>query len=163
MPARDSASSAGRLKPNPCIIAQVNITRASLSRVPARVLTKKVAIAWDGSARAARAIRDGLDLLGKADHVAIATVVGMKGSEGLQSADELMKYLALYGIRSDIAVLTNSPGDDEGLPLRQFAASQQVDLLVMGAFVHSRLRQAILGGITHSLLADCPVPIVMSH
>jgi len=124
---------------------------------------KKVAIAWDGSAQASRAIRDGLDLLGKADHVAIATVVGMKGSEGLQSADELMKYLALYGIRSDIAVLTNSPGDDEGLPLRQFTASQQVDLLVMGAFVHSRLRQAIMGGMTHSLLADCPVPIVMSH
>lgn len=39
LPARDSASSAGRLKPNPCIIAQVNITRASLSRVPARMLT----------------------------------------------------------------------------------------------------------------------------
>lgn len=124
---------------------------------------KRVAIAWDGSAQAARAVRDGLDLLLKADHVAIATVAGMKGSEGLQSADELMGYLALYGIRSDIAVLANSSGNDEGLPLRQFTASKQVDLLVMGAFVHSRLRQAILGGMTRSLLADCSVPIVMSH
>ncbi|MBN9038275.1 MAG: universal stress protein [Pseudaminobacter sp.] len=124
---------------------------------------KKVAIAWDGSAQASSAVRDGLDLLAKADHVVIATVAGIKGSEGLRSADELMKYLALYGIRSEIAVLANSPGNDEGLPLRQFAASQQVDLLVMGAFVHSRLRQAILGGMTRSLLADCPVPIVMSH
>jgi nucleotide-binding universal stress UspA family protein len=122
-----------------------------------------VAIAWDGSAQASRAVRDGLDLLGKADHIAIATVAGMKGSEGLQSADELMEYLALYGIRSDIAVLTNSPEDDESLPIRQFAASQQVDLLIMGAFVHSRLRQAILGGMTRSLLADCPIPMVMSH
>jgi nucleotide-binding universal stress UspA family protein len=124
---------------------------------------KKVAIAWDGSVQAARAVRCSLDLLLEADHVAIVTVVDTKGSEGLRSADELMTYLSLYGIKAEIAVIAAVPGDDEGLPVRQFVANQQMDLLVMGAFVHSRMRQAILGGMTRSLLEDCPVPIVMSH
>lgn len=124
---------------------------------------KRVAIAWDGSAQVARAVRDSLDLLLKADHVTIATIVDIKGSQGLQSADELVEYLALYGITSDIAVIASIPGDDEGLPLRQFVVNQQADLLVMGAFVHSRLRQAILGGVTRSLLAQCPVPVFMAH
>jgi nucleotide-binding universal stress UspA family protein len=124
---------------------------------------KKVAIAWDGSAQAARAVRGSLDLLLEADHVAIITVVDTKGSEGLRSADELVKYLSLYGIRSGVAVIAAAPGDDEGLPVRQCVIDQQIDLLVMGAFVHSRLRQAILGGMTRSVLEDCPAPVVMSH
>lgn len=55
-------------------------------------------------------------------------------SEGLRSADELMTYLSLYGIRSELAVIAAVPGDDEGLPVRQFVIEQQMDLLVMGAF-----------------------------
>jgi len=124
---------------------------------------KRVAIAWDGSAQAARAVRGGLDLLLEAAHVAIVTIVDTKGSEGLRSADELMTYLSLYGIRSELAVIAAVPGDDEGLPVRQFVIEQQMDLLVMGAFVHSRLRQTILGGMTRSILENCPIPVVMSH
>lgn len=66
---------------------------------------------------------------------------------------------SLKHTRSEIVV----PGDAEGLPVRQFVIDQQMDLLVMGAFVHLRLRQAILGGMTRSLLEDCPVPVVMSN
>ncbi|MFC5387087.1 universal stress protein [Aquamicrobium segne] len=124
---------------------------------------RRVMIAWDGSAEAARAVRDGLDLFLGADHVAIATVIDTKGSEGLRSADELVTYLSRYGIGSEISVIAAVPGEDEGFPIRQFVTDQQVDLLVMGAFVHSRLRQAILGGMTRSLLENCPVPILMSH
>ena len=124
---------------------------------------RKVAIAWDGSARAARAVRDSLDVLMKADQVSIATVLDTRGSEGLQSADELSSYLRLYGIQPKITVVTNPPGDDEGEPIRSFIASEQMELLVMGAFVHSRLRQAVLGGMTRSILDNCPVPVMMAY
>ena len=123
----------------------------------------KVAIAWDGSARAARAVRDSLDFLIMADQVNIATVLDTKGSEGLKSADELSNYLTLYGIKTKIAVVANQLGDDEGEAMRLFLASEQVELLVMGAFVHSRLRQAVLGGMTRSLLDKCPVPLMMAY
>lgn len=123
----------------------------------------KVAIAWDGSARAARAVRDSLDFLIMADQVNIATVLDTKGSEGLKSADELSNYLTLYGIKTKIAVVANQLGDDEGEAMRLFLANEQVELLVMGAFVHSRLRQAVLGGMTRSLLDNCPVPLIMAY
>lgn len=123
----------------------------------------KVAIAWDGSARAARAVRDSLDFLMMADQVNIATVLDTKGSEGLKSADELSNYLTLYGVTTKIAVVANQLGDDEGEAMRLFLASEQVELLVMGAFVHSRLRQAVLGGMTRSLLDKCPVPLMMAY
>ncbi|MHA6644481.1 universal stress protein [Mesorhizobium sp. A623] len=124
---------------------------------------KRVAIGWDGSARAARAVRDSLDFLIGADHVAIATVIDTKGSQGLRSADGLALYLAQYGIGTTVCVIADEQGDDEGHPLRQFVASEQIELLVMGAFVHSRLRQAILGGMTRSLLDECPIPIMMAY
>ena len=124
---------------------------------------ESVAIAWDGSARAARAVRDSLDFLMMADQVSIATVLDTKGSEGLQSADELGNYLRLYGIEPKIAVIANPPGDDEGEPIRSFLASEQMELLVMGAFVHSRLHQTVWGGMTRSILENCPVPVMMSY
>lgn len=124
---------------------------------------RDVAIAWDGSARAARAVRDCLDVLLDADQVAIAIVLDTKGSEGLKSADGLVDYLALYGIKASISVIANPPGDEEGQPLREFLMKEGFELLVMGAFVHSRLRQAVLGGMTRSLLDECPVPVMMAY
>ena len=128
-----------------------------------RPMEAKVAIAWDGSARAARAVRDSLDMLMMADQVTIATVLDTKGSEGLQSADELGTYLSLYGIQPKTAVIANPPGDDEGEPIRLFLATEQIELLVMGAFVHSRLRQTVLGGMTRAILDSCPVAVMMSY
>ena len=57
----------------------------------------------------------------------------------------------------------NPPGDGEGEPIRSFLASEQMELLVMGAFVHSRLRQIVWGGMTRSILENCPVPVMMSY
>ncbi len=128
-----------------------------------RAKARKVAIAWDGSGRASRAVRDSLDMLMTADQVSIATVPDTKGLEGLQSADELNNYLRLYGIQPKIAVVANLPGDDEGEPIRSFIESEQIELLIMGAFVHSRLRQAVLGGMTRSILDSCPAPVVLSY
>jgi nucleotide-binding universal stress UspA family protein len=124
---------------------------------------KRVAVGWDGSARAARAVRDSLDFLIGTDQVTIATVIDTKGSQGLRSADGLAAYLAQYGIRTTVCVIAEEQGGDEGHPLRQFVAREQIELLVMGAFVHSRLRQAILGGMTRSLLDACPIPIIMAY
>lgn len=129
-----------------------------------RPMAARVTIAWDGSARATRAVRDSLDMLMMADHVNIATVLDTKGSEGVRSADELANYLKLYGIQPKITVVSNMPGDDEGGDTMQsFLASEGAELLVMGAFVHSRVRQTVLGGMTRSILDSCPVPVVMSY
>ena len=52
---------------------------------------------------------------------------------------------------------------DVGARMRLFAAEDDIDLIVVGAFVHSRFRQALLGGVTRSLLDDCQVPLFMAH
>lgn len=123
----------------------------------------KTAIAWDGSARAARAVRDNLDALMIADQVTIVTVLDAKGQGAVKSSDGLVRYLALYGIVAKIAPIANQKDSDEGQLLREFLVREHFDLLVMGAFVHSRLRQAVLGGMTRSLLDKCPIPVMMAY
>ena len=72
-------------------------------------------------------------------------------------------WLARRGVRDPkLASLTAKRGD-VAESLRLFVAEEDIDTIVMGAFVHSRFREAILGGVTRSLLDDAPVPLFMAH
>jgi nucleotide-binding universal stress UspA family protein len=121
-----------------------------------------VAIAWDGSAASARAVKDALPLLSGAETVVAVTVEGEKDLSGMAPGAELAAYLACHGVDCKLATLVANYRD-VGERLRLFVAEEAIEMIVMGAFVHSRLRQTLLGGVTQSLLDRPPVPLFLAH
>ena len=121
-----------------------------------------VAVAWDFSRAAARAVADALPILELAKQVRIVTVVNEKALGSKRSGEELAKNLARHGI--DV-VLDNvdAKGDTIGALLESYTSSQGADMLVMGAYGHSRLREFVLGGATRSMLSKPSLPILLSH
>ncbi|OCK60583.1 universal stress protein [Bradyrhizobium sp. LMTR 3] len=121
-----------------------------------------VAIAWDFSRAAARAISDAMPMLEKASKVRIVTVTNEKKLDSKHSAEALAKNLARHGI--DVVLdKVDADGRRIGEVLESYTVSHRVDVLVMGAYGHSRLREFILGGATKSLLSKPPLPILFSH
>lgn len=121
-----------------------------------------VAVAWDFSRAAARAISDAIPLLEKAKQVRVVTVLNEKHLDRKHSAEELSKNLSRHGI--DIVLdRIDAKGRPIGEVLETYVASHAADLLVMGAYGHSRLRELVLGGATRSLLSKPPLPILLSH
>ncbi len=122
---------------------------------------RRVAIAWDGSAQAARAVKDAMDVLQGAELVVAVTAIGRKDLRVASGAD-LARYLTSHNIDCKLDTLA---AEYKGVAqrLRLFIRDEEIDLLVAGGFAHSRVQEAILGGATASLLDDCPVPLFMSH
>jgi nucleotide-binding universal stress UspA family protein len=121
-----------------------------------------LAVAWDFSRAAARAVSDALPMLEKARHVRIVTVVNEKVMDPKHSAEELAKNLARHGI--DVVLdKVDALGKPIGEVLETYVLSHGIDLLAMGAYGHSRWREFVLGGATKSMLARPPLPILFSH
>lgn len=121
-----------------------------------------VVIAWDFSRPATRAVADALPILEKAKRVRVLTVTNEKIIDTKRSGAELAKHLAHHGVE---VVLDNvdAGGSGIGSILEAHVASTDADLLVMGAYGHSRIREFILGGATKSVLSRPPVPVFLSH
>lgn len=137
----------------PMIIVPPGVTRFSANHV---------LIAWDGSARAARAVNDALPFLRAALQVEILSISGEKDlSKSVQGA-ELAPHLTRHGINCTVKDIAATDGDI-GETLRTQAGYFRADLIVMGAFVHSRLRQMVLGGVTQSMLKSSKVPLFLSY
>ena len=124
-------------------------------------LGHRAAIAWNGSAEAGRAVSAALPLLATAEAVVILSVSEDDRTSGA-TAGELAAYLAWHGVKADCHVL-RTPGSHAGEELLNQAAAHHCDLLVMGAYTHSRLRQMILGGVTRHVLHHARVTCLMSH
>ncbi|AWB25879.1 universal stress protein [Methylobacterium currus] len=116
-------------------------------------------VAWDGSAPAARALSDALPLLRRTARVELVSVTDEPVPEATRW--RAIRHLARHGIEAVFDVI---PG---GLPvgeaLLSHVADRGADLLVMGAYGHSRLREAILGGTSRTILASMTVPVLMSR
>lgn len=123
---------------------------------------KNVIVAWDGSAKASRAVNDALPFLRAAKQVEIVTISGEKDISKSVSGAELAPHLARHGINCTVKELAAQNGDVGGT-LRTQASYFRADLIVMGAFVHSRLRQLVLGGATHAMLKNSKVPLFLSY
>jgi nucleotide-binding universal stress UspA family protein len=121
-----------------------------------------VVVAWDFSRPAARAVADALPLLEKAKQVRVVTVTNEKIIDTKRSGEELAKHLARHGVQ---VVLDNvdAAGRGIGQVLESYIASTNADIIVMGAYGHSRVRDFILGGATKSMLSRPPAPIFLSH
>jgi nucleotide-binding universal stress UspA family protein len=121
-----------------------------------------VAVAWDSSRAAARAIADAVPILEKAREVRIVTVTNEKVLDSKHSSEELAKNLSRHGI--DVVLdKVDAAGRTIGDVLEAHAASCKADTLVMGAYGHSKFREFFLGGATKSLLSKPPIPILFSH
>lgn len=121
-----------------------------------------VAIAWDGGARAARAVADALPILHRARAVRIFTALGDKPQAVKGVAQDLVRHLETHGIA---AAVDERLAHDEAIGHRfaDYVTSTRPDLLVMGGFGHARLREFVLGGATDAILAAPPCPVLMSH
>lgn len=123
---------------------------------------RRVLVAWDGSGRASRAVHDALPFLRAAEAVRVVTVSGEKDLPDSADGSDLAPHLARHGVSVEVAGLA-APGGDVAQALRDEAADSRSDMIVMGGYAHSRLRELIFGGVTRSLLEEGPVPLLMSH
>lgn len=122
---------------------------------------RHVMVAWDGSAQAARAVHDAMPFLQAAETIEVACVVGERDLPNNLAGAEIAPHLARHGAAVTVTDLPiwESVADT----LRQTAGRGRADLMVLGAYGHSRLRERIFGGVTQALLRHCPVPMMLSH
>jgi nucleotide-binding universal stress UspA family protein len=129
-------------------------------QVPATI-GSKVVIAWNGTSEAARAVAGAMPLLEKAQKVVALTVETEKSVNRIGS-DELTAYLQAHGINAE-RVTVEQGTRAVGETILDYCKSIDADLLVTGAFTHSRLIQIILGGVTRHLIAAAHLPVLLDH
>jgi len=122
----------------------------------------RVAVAWDFTAPASRALAHAIPLLRRAREVDLLIVTGEKPIPALGSADRVLQRLARHGVMARLHQ-EDARGRPIGEALTGFATDRGLDLLVMGAFGHSRFREFVLGGATRSLLESPPCPLLLAH
>ncbi len=127
-------------------------------------LGAKVLVAWNANREATRAVTDAMPFLQRAQRVTVMTVNSKhdRGENRDVPAAGIAHYLARHGVKAEAA---QSYSDEltVGDELLVRVADGEIDLLVMGAYGHSRLREIVLGGVTQTLLQHMTVPILMSH
>jgi nucleotide-binding universal stress UspA family protein len=131
---------------------------------PATTFGERVIVAWDASREAARAVNDALPLLQRAKAVGVVTVnPGDKPfGHGEEPGADIGLHLARHGIKVEVQRVEAHDLDTANAILSH-VANEGADLLVMGAYGHSRLREIVLGGVTRTILAEMTVPVLMSH
>lgn len=124
----------------------------------------RVLVAWDGSLEAVRAVHAALPLLREADRVILLDGGRHNASERGAYAPpfEPFLFLARHGIEADPVCMTLAPGE-AGAGLLARCTGVRADLLVMGAFGHSRLRERVLGGATRHVLHHAHLPVFLVH
>jgi nucleotide-binding universal stress UspA family protein len=120
----------------------------------------RICIAWNGTAESAAAVLGLLPWLQRAEAVRILTAEGYQRRG--PAAPELAAYLAMHDVHADVSTFTPVERD-VGKGLLAAAKNFGADLMGMGAYSHSRLRQLILGGVTRSVLENSKLPVMMNR
>ena len=126
---------------------------------------KCVLIAWNGSAQAADAVVRGMPFLLGADRV--VALMGSEEREKLPNVKfrpllDVVAYLKRHGVEAEVRT-TDAAGADAGTAILEAARDVKADLVVMGAFGRSRLREWVLGGATRTVLDYMDIPVLMAH
>ncbi|MEM7209232.1 MAG: universal stress protein [Pseudomonadota bacterium] len=119
---------------------------------------KRAMIAWDGGRESARAFHAALPLLADAEQVNVVRA----GKDGEQSSHDFAQHISRHGLNTDVHILDCVPFDEERTLLNT-AKSLNCDLLIMGAYGHSRFREFVLGGATKYAIQHAPLPVLFSH
>jgi nucleotide-binding universal stress UspA family protein len=123
-----------------------------------------VMIAWDSRSESARAVLAALEIISEARavHVAIVDPVASSARDGAEPGADIAAYLARHGLNVTVDQLP-SGGRPVSDVLKQHAIDVAADLIVMGAYGHSRLRERIFGGVTRSFIEDAGSAVLMVH
>lgn len=123
----------------------------------------RVLVAWNAGREAARALTDALPLLKRAGSVEVVAFEPQRAgaAHGAEPGADIALYLARHGVK--VSAARQQAGIDIGSQILSRAADSDADLIVMGAYGHSRAREIVLGGATRSLLQAMTVPVLMAH
>ncbi|HZQ74168.1 MAG TPA: universal stress protein [Burkholderiales bacterium] len=123
----------------------------------------RVLLAWNASREAARAVSDALPFLARAKRVEVVAFDPERNPDhGQVPGADIALYLARHGVKASAAQQTGTR-IDIGAQILSRAADIEADLIVMGAYGHSRFRELVLGGATRTVLESMTVPVLMSH
>jgi nucleotide-binding universal stress UspA family protein len=125
---------------------------------------ERVLVAWDAGIEATRAVREALELLAVAREVRLVLIDPIKGERfhGDEPGADTATFLARHGVKVTVDRLP-AEGQTVAQALRRHAVDTDAQMLVMGAYGHSRLRERILGGVTRSMLEDPPLPVFLAR
>jgi nucleotide-binding universal stress UspA family protein len=121
-----------------------------------------VLVAWNGSREATRAVHDALPLLQRAKVVTVLSIDPEDTGEPRMPGGDIALHLSRHGVPVQTAAVKGADIAVGDL-LLSYAADHGIDLIVMGAYGHTRLREMILGGATRDLLRSMTVPVLLSH
>ncbi len=129
---------------------------------PGGKIGDRIAVAWDARREAARAAHEAKPFFAEASSIDTLVVSHFWGSEpyGPVPGAAFTHWLSRHGVAPELRELE---GSDVAQTILNDLAERKRDLLVMGAYGHSRLREALFGGVTESLLKRSPVPLLMAH
>ncbi len=125
---------------------------------PVKSVGSDIVIAWNRSAAAARALSMAMPLLDKADRIRLVYVD--TGAKSGPAVEEAAAYVSRHGFNAETATIA---AQSQGVASTLLSDAQNADLLVMGAYSHSRLREVILGGVTRNVLKNATIPVLMVH
>ncbi|WFU13254.1 universal stress protein (plasmid) [Rhizobium sp. CB3090] len=130
----------------------------------ANLTPRSALIAWDSQMEAARAVQQALPMLQTASevHVTLIDPIATESNSGEEPGADIATYLARHGVPVAVDVLS-SGGRTVDETLKQHAVDVAAELIVMGAYSHSRLREIIFGGVTQAMLETAKLPIFWSH
>lgn len=124
---------------------------------------RRVVIAWNESSEALAAVRKAMPLLVHADLVDIVVVdPPQHGPDRSDPGGRLSQFIARHGARVEVSVVAKTMTRVSDV-IRRHATDRQADMIVMGAYGHSRFREAILGGATRNMLEHAEIPVFMAH
>jgi nucleotide-binding universal stress UspA family protein len=125
---------------------------------PGTKLGTSIAIAWNGSLEAAKAVGGSLPFLTRAAKV---TVISANDGGGAIDQKGLLKYLERHGVKAK--GVSVKAGADTGKAIAAAAGRAGADLLIMGAYTHSRVREMIFGGVTEHALSNSRMAVLLVH
>ena len=132
--------------------------------VPPGTVGHTVVLAWKNTPEAARAVTAALPILARAKQVIVAAISESRTEEDAEQAstDGVVALLERHGIPATlrIAATARVPVEEK---LKEIAYEAGADLLVIGAYSHSRMKELVLGGVTRALIADCDIAVLMVH
>jgi nucleotide-binding universal stress UspA family protein len=120
---------------------------------------ERVAIAWKPTQHTARAVALAMPLLARAREAVVLTVAERPDEHA--ATDRLVRTLAWHGLAARAEGL--QPGTEGAVATLLAAANQRADLLVMGGYGHTRIREWVFGGFTQQILTDAPLPVLIAH
>jgi len=123
---------------------------------------KRILVAWNASQEATRAISNATPFLRSADSVYVMAVNSRTSQKEIIQSENMVRYLGRLGVRAEVQDV-HGVTIDVGNELLSRASDLTADLIVMGCYGHSRLREWVLGGTTRTILESMTVPVLMSH